>query len=288
MTRSLTICMTLLGAAAWGQAPSPTFEVASVRVSTSLQQAVAEGATVGMRITPGHVSIGHTALAKLIRIAYGITPDQLTGPDWLDDPLTIVKEGGTFDIEAKLPEGATADQVPAMLQALLADRFKLTVRRESHQVDTYALVIGKGGPKFQKKEPAQGEAEGQAAVDSRYRSTQAPGSLVKFGASTMTSIPGGGARIEASTTQGLVDYLSATLPMPVVDKTGLKGDYDIKMEIHPLGPAPGAPLDLKQLEESMHDASLAGLEKLGLKLEQQKNPVGSIVVEHVEKTPTEN
>ena len=105
--------------------------------------------------------------------------------------------------------------------------------------------------------------------------------------------PGVGTRVETSTIAGLVDYLSpqGRLPAPVIDKTGLKGDYDIKMEILARGlppREPGAPLDLNAIIEAARSRLFAAVEKLGLKLERQKNQVATIIVEHVERTPTEN
>jgi uncharacterized protein (TIGR03435 family) len=165
----------------------------------------------------------------------------------------------------------------------------LSIRRERRQTETYALLLGKGGPRFQPRDPAAGQPDNPATTsESAPASKQGQVRQRKVGASTETSIPGGGARIEASTIQGLVDYLSVQLPLPVVDKTGLKGGYDIKMEIHPLGPTPGAPLDVKELRESLKAAIIAGVKELGLDLKEQQGPLDTIIVEHVERTPTEN
>jgi uncharacterized protein (TIGR03435 family) len=119
-----------------GQIPStatPAFEVASIRPGKPFTQ----DSFIGIAIDPDRVRIGKMPLFKLIQTAYNIKPYQLEGPDWLLDPATP-DDFKIFDIEAKLPAGATADQVPLMLQALLRDRFKLTIRRGSREVDTYA------------------------------------------------------------------------------------------------------------------------------------------------------
>ena len=95
------------------------------------------------------------SLADLIRVAYRVKPYQLSGPDWMT--------AERFDVLAKMPEGATREQVPEMLKALLAEPFKLAVHRESKEHAVYALVVGKGGPKLKESAPdADAPAGGDA------------------------------------------------------------------------------------------------------------------------------
>src|SRR5204863_5587142 len=90
--------------------------------------------------------IGCYSLGKLIWIwAYGIPPFRVVGPAWMGDAASDWTDGPKFDIEAKLPEGASRDQIPAMLRELLATRFKLTAHREYREQTVYALVVTKGG-----------------------------------------------------------------------------------------------------------------------------------------------
>ena len=77
--------------------------------------------------------------------AFGIPATRLVGPAWMGDAATDWTDGPAFDIFAKLPEGASRDQVPAMLRNLLATRFKLTTHREYREQPVYALVAAKGG-----------------------------------------------------------------------------------------------------------------------------------------------
>src|SRR6266513_2944286 len=95
------------------------FEVASIRSAEPITPAMIQAGKmhVGMKIDAGKVDIGFFSLRELIPLAYEVKPFQLTGPDWLS--------AQRFDILAKLPEGATKEQVPAMLRALLEERFKL-------------------------------------------------------------------------------------------------------------------------------------------------------------------
>jgi choice-of-anchor A domain-containing protein len=133
---------------ALGQAPKPEFEVASIKPAEPIQAQTAAGNLhLGTQIDGARVDIGSLPLADLISMAIRVKPYQLSGPDWMS--------AGRFDVMGKMPEGATKEQVPEMLQALLTDRFKLTIHREtttrsisSTQIsripytDKYALIVG--------------------------------------------------------------------------------------------------------------------------------------------------
>src|ERR1022692_4004995 len=103
---------------------------------------------VGITVDKNRVNITYQSLSDILALAYGVVPVQIVGPDYL--------KAGRFDILAKLPTGATEEQVPQMLQALLAERFGLVAHREKRESQIYALVVSKGGLK--KMKPAT-EAE---------------------------------------------------------------------------------------------------------------------------------
>ncbi len=289
----LTATVALVASAQTPSATGPAFEVASIRPKSfeQVKQIVAQFAATGsfsdIEIDPERVHIAAMDLEKLIRTAYGIKDYQLEGPAWLVDPDTPTM----FEIEATLPAGATRDQVPLMLQNLLKERFKLTIRKGSKEVDTFALLLGKNGPSFKPKELSDQPEPQQNAMT---QGAQGEVTVVRNGTKE-TSAPGRGSRVETSTVGGLVDYLSPRLDKPVIDKTGLKGNFDITLQVLPTGPLPGAPTDPKELlaylreNPDVRNAPLiAAVERLGLKLERQKNPIETIIVEHAEKTPSEN
>ena len=89
---------------------------------------------------PGSMVYSNVSLKLLITAAYSVRPDQISGPAWLDTER--------YDIVGKPPAGATKDQVPAMLQHLLADRFRINVQVEERQRPGYALVASKDGVKI--------------------------------------------------------------------------------------------------------------------------------------------
>src|ERR1700683_918485 len=132
-------CTIFAALAAFGQsAPAPAFEVASVKPNTS------ESGSSRTSGTTGQLTITNRSLRQLIEMAYSAQDFQIVGPEWLSS--------AKFDIVAKIPAGAQTDQRPAMMQALLAERFHLAVHRESKEMPAYALVLAKSGPKLQQVE----------------------------------------------------------------------------------------------------------------------------------------
>jgi len=294
---SWTAALAVSVVVAFAQAPSarPSFEVASIKLASPFLQAIRDGSLIGMKIDPGYVRIGHMDLGKLIVTAYGVRRDQIVGPDWLVEPAAP-DQLNMFDIEGKLPAGATESQVPLMLQSLLEERFKLIVHKGSRETEGYALVVGKGGLKFSSKQAAR-TPEGWHD-DSLRVSEGAGGVTVHQGASTITRLPGH-MRIETSTIAGLVDFLRTQFQVPIIDKTGLSGDFDIKMDVETLRAGDAVVnkdlSDAERLKATIADATqrlqegcLAAVKMLGLELEHQKISLDTIVVEHVEKTPTQN
>ena len=144
-------CLALAAPVAPAQT-KPTFEVASVKPAAPLDRAalmaaIQNGETprIGARVDGARAEYIYLTLQDLLSLAYNVKAGQITGPDWLASQH--------FDIVAKMPDGASKDDVPRMLQALLEDRFKLALHRESKERTVLALVVGEGGPKM-KPSPA--------------------------------------------------------------------------------------------------------------------------------------
>jgi uncharacterized protein (TIGR03435 family) len=233
-------------------AQTPAFEVASIKPNRS-----GDGGS-SIRGTAGRIVMQNVPLKKATLWAYGIPDDReyaLAGPDWLTTER--------FDIQANFPADTPPQQVRQMTQALLAERFKLTLHRETRQMAVYALVVAKNGPKIRAVENAQG------------RTTGGPG------------------RLEASAIpmQKLADLLARLTGQQVIDATGLAGVFNFTLEWSP---------DESQKNIPSPDAAAAAAggagpslfsalqEQLGLKLEGRKAPVEILVVDHVEKAPTGN
>jgi len=146
----LLVAFALLAAPCAGHAQSPasppkqrTFDVATIKPSALDMQQLAVAAQagkmpkIGPEILATRAAYRFMTLSELISVAWNVRPYQISGPDWLSKQR--------FDIEATMPDGTTKNDAPAMLQALLADRFKLTVHRAQEEHKVLALVVGKAG-----------------------------------------------------------------------------------------------------------------------------------------------
>ena len=196
----------------------------------------------------------------LIRVAYGVEDFQISGaPNWEYEGYDVKAkvDSATANELQKLSEDQRNLQQQRMLQALLADRFKLALHREPKEVPVYALVIAGNGPKLQKSKPADDYANGVKGPDGVPFGPH----FMKFGPCERTS--------QGSSMANVVRTLSQRIGRPVLDKTGLTGEYDFALRCSP-------------------DEFFTALqEQLGLKLESTKGPVEVLVIDHVER-PSEN
>ena len=261
---------------AFGQSAGPQrFEVASIKPVSPDGRYM-----VRMRVDAGRLDITNFTLKALIRNACEVQAFQISGPDWMASTH--------FDIAANLPAGTTRSQVPEMLRALLAERFKMKIHRETRELPVYALVVGKNGPKMKEAEAAP-DTSGPGA--GRQSPVPAGGSVagVECGATNETPaatgwmINKGPNHVEghAMNMVSLANTLAFTLGYRVIDQTGLKGNYDFDLDY--------APEEGQRTPETIVASLLNAVQsQLGLKLEGRKGPVELIVVDHIEKTPTEN
>ena len=304
---TLSAAAVLLAGSLRAQAP-PAFEVASIKPSEPMTPAMVQSGKlhVGMKVDAKRVDIGNFSLMQLICKAYDVKTYQVVGPSWI-----TALNGQRFDIVANLPEGATKEQVPQMLQALLAERFKLAVHRESKDQSVYAMVLGKAGMaglKIQETEAPPASPEGPGPNPGVTGSSSVSVSQTKGGAvvsdgagkqQKMTMAPDGKSmrlEISGATLAELAEGLSPLTDHPVVDMTGLTGKYTMTLDLSmqemmnaarkagvavPPGPAsddasdPGATI-------------FTAVQALGLKLEPRKAPMSQIIIDHAEKMPTEN
>ena len=249
-------------------AEQPKFETASVKR--------AKECVFQNTIDPGIVAFHGYPLIVVLREAFTVKMDQIVGPSWLSSDTC-------FTIDAKIPQGANKDQIPAMLQALLAERFKLAAHKESKVRAGYALVVDKNGPKFRQSEP-------------NSASTMPHAGQIMFG------VGPGASQIKGSiTTASLAHFVSGRLNAPVEDLTGLKGKYDIDVlwvpdrSIEKMGPyAAYAAAHSDSTDNAApptigtNDIFSSFRNTLGLRLEPRKEPVEELVIDHIERIPTEN
>jgi uncharacterized protein (TIGR03435 family) len=189
-------------------------------------------------------------------------------------------DAATADALEKLSRDQRVLAQQQMLQALLGDRFRLTVHRETKELTTYTLVIAKGGPKLQEAKPGDTYPNGGTLPDGTHA-----------GAGDMKgSQTSGDLRGQAVPVARLVQSLTLMLGRPVSDKTELKGVYDFKLQFTPddrlqppSGLAPNARLPVPPADSNAPSLFDALQEQLGLKLESGKGPAEVIVIDHVER-----
>jgi uncharacterized protein (TIGR03435 family) len=284
MTRPIaaTVWAALVAGAAIGQTPDalPKFEGADVHLSAKTQNSY-------LRTSPvraGRYEIKTASIADLIRIAYGFDFEKIVGgPSWL--------ELDRFDVIAKVPAESTPEMHKQMLQSLLAERFKLVTHKDTRPLPTYSLVAKK--PSL--KEAAGTEDTGCHPVQASGPPTDGGIRLMSMNANgqqtTINLGPGMTVTYQcrnvsmetfASSLRGM---MGANLPTTndVIDETGLKGkfNFDFKYSMSLFGPMPGDPADRIPFQTALE-------KQLGLKLEEKQTPTPVIVVDSVERKPSEN
>jgi uncharacterized protein (TIGR03435 family) len=274
---------------------TPKFEVASVKPAGPAHDGPYIYRGGPGTADPERITYERIGLLSLIQRAYSPTAgydalhaldfDQLVGPAWLSTEL--------YFVDAKLPPGATKEQLRLMLQDLLAERFHLKVHFATKEFTVYELTVARNGPKLKKA------GEGPQTPQPGFP-VPAPGATraVSFAVPRNTRQTFRGASIADLANQlawplsepGVQAYANALIAAKVIDKTGLNGLYDFTVE-YAGTPAPGgshpAPLPDGQTDTApyLFDALQ---DQLGLKLEEKKAKLDVLVIDHVDKIPTEN
>jgi uncharacterized protein (TIGR03435 family) len=232
--------------------PKPEIDVASIRQNHT-------GGRSGVRFTPGNGSpvATNVTLKYLIQWAYDVEDYQVSGgPKWIDST--------SFDITAKLAQDVNPTGDPAqrayfreMFQPILADRFKLVFHRSTREIPAFALVVAKNGPKLKDL--------GKPENPQDMKMTGGRGVMV-------------GQRIPIAI---LAEALRSIVGRPVEDQTGLKGNYDFRLQWDPAENTPAAP---DRVEASIFTAIQ---EQLGLRLDSRRKLVETLIVDGAE-LPSQN
>jgi uncharacterized protein (TIGR03435 family) len=314
----------------------PTFEVASIRPPSFRGDGGPGGTKGGGRGSPGPTRIDAqrmdlplVSLGDLLPYAFRVKDYQIAAPSWVHQ--------SRWSISAKLPDGSSQDQAPDMMQALLIERFKLATHREKREQPVYTLAVANGGLKVQKASPGD-----YPTWDGSFPGFGFRGPLQSGAPITGRIVP------TANCTRhyefvplpmaAFADALTLFLGKPVVDETGMEGNYRVILELTgeaeagvmmniirpeglplpsagggggrggpgggdltpppppPPGPppndvSPGCPNPITLLGDVVGTpdaAIMKALQPLGLKLQPGRAPIDTIVVDHLEKTPTEN
>jgi uncharacterized protein (TIGR03435 family) len=259
MIKTILLALGILSSVALaGQ--SLQFEVASIKQHVRTPGARAVPQT--LRVEPTRLSYTNASLMACIQAAYGIPgegrPDYrlVGGPDWLATER--------FDIEATSDRAVDRDEMMLMLQSLLATRFKLKAHHQTRDLRVYALTVGKNGPKFAPAKDGERETLMQIPKDD----------------------PGGPAKelvVQKNSIARFTEYLSRQFDQPVIDKTGLQGDFSFTLHWIPDVNPPVSRLDV------FGPAGIRAIQdQLGLKMESVRSAIEVLVIDHIERTPTEN
>jgi len=219
--------------------------------------------------------------------AYDVKNYQVSGPAWLNTER--------YDLIAKVPPGATREQVNMMWQRLLAERFGVVLHHESKEFQVEELVVDNGGSKLKETawDPASPLPAGPPQRDEN-------GGLTSPGQVNTISPRENGASVHTIAKAQPISQLTATLSnalnRPVLDKTGLAGKYDYiidfvidQLPLPPPGqPGPGAPAAPVNATESGPDLAAAVQQQLGLRLMCSKAMLDVVLIDKAEKMPTAN
>ena len=275
----LAACAGWLAFGQAGDAP-PKFEAADIHPS-------AKSPTAFMR-TPqmrnGRFEVKNATMVDLIRFAYGFDPDKVVGgPNWL--------ELDRFDITAKVPSVLTSEAQKPILQSLLEERFKLVTRKETRPLPTFALVVG--------KKPQLKEAEGTEEAGCHPKASSGapgPGGVVfmmsdSSGKQTTLAL-GPGMTVQMICRNETMEAFASSLrgmiganlgSNPIRNETGLKGafNFDLSYSMQMIGPMASDTGERITINTAIE-------RQLGLKLEERQVPTPVLVVESVERKPSDN
>lgn len=252
----------IVSAIALAQSPPPklSFEAASIKPGPpgTAMDLIRAGA-IYTKIDDSHFSAGSMSLSSMAAMAFRVPQDQIVAPDWLIDTR--------FDVQAKLPAGSTKEQTPDMLRTLLEDRFRLAWHHDRKIVPVYALTVAKDGPKLHESpagaDPRAGGCSGGFHKICRQTSMEALALMLT--------------RFRRANARGALDR-------PVIDETGLTAKYDFDFDQGISGAGRGDADSVPGDEITAFEA----VKTLGLRLEQSSHTYDMIVVDHIERTPTEN
>jgi uncharacterized protein (TIGR03435 family) len=246
--------------------------------------------SVGLRTQGEQVRIGAYTLREYVAIAYRVRPYQVSGPDWITEDR--------FDLQAKIPAGGTADQVPQMLQRLLNERFGLKMHRDKREMPVHALVRGSSAPRLKENPFPDGMPSG--APPNVAVSGTAAGVVGNYGNGTTYAFSSDGKFVATRMTMAL---LTGTLERlgdrPMLDMTELRSAYDFSFEVGPQdyqalmirsavnAGVPIAP-QARTFMESAGNPLVAAVEQIGLKLEPRRAPIDVMVIDDARRTPTDN
>ncbi len=222
-----------------------SFETASLRIQEN-------GGSLGSQSeiqTSPETLIAHGAtLRSLVQWAWNVPPLAVSGPPEIDETH--------YDVIARTGKRADTDEIRVMLRQLLGERLSVRAHIEKKEKKAYALTLIPTGPKFQES------------------TTDGPAEFTRSISAGKTALV-----VRRGTMQELADALAKKLNELIVDQTGLKGRYDLNIDITPYAASPG---DLNISDNDVLTIMFSSLPaQTGLKLDSRRQPVDLLIVDHV-------
>jgi uncharacterized protein (TIGR03435 family) len=260
----LAFALVLSASVHFGSTQEKTFEVAAVKINNS-----GDGSS-SSQVNHGRLTFRNSTMAAIVKDAFGIKDYELSAPAWFNVDR--------YDINAKAPEGTDDKDIPEMVQSLLKERFKMVYHREPKEVAVYHLVVDKGGFK------GEVATEDGTAASSSNSGRSGTGTSSAGGAGAGS---GGGSAVplatmsSTGTLKNFADFLARNRDVnrPVIDKTGIVGRYKMALRFSPFSSqasADAGPSLFKALQD-----------QLGLRLEPAKGSIDVIVIDKMEKMPSQ-
>jgi uncharacterized protein (TIGR03435 family) len=227
----------------------PAFDVASVKEVADFEPGPTSEKIVA---NPGNLAMHSIRLRACIKWAYDVRDYQISGPSWMGAPGRLGRDIARYEILAKAPADTSVAQMKVMLQKLLAERFKLVLRRETREMPVLIMTI------------ARPDSGLKSAADQNARSRFFPG-------------PDNSLQFLNTTVAEFAEVIAGPLQIPILDRTGLTGRFDCTLR-NPRGPR----------EDFSDMVTEAIRQQLGLKLEKQKAPIEMLFVDNAQQKPVEN
>lgn len=253
-----------------------TFEVASVKPAVIPKGPVYFGpARSGPGTSdPEQITWSYARFIDLLMTAYDVKSFQITGPSWISTER--------YNVATKVPQGTSKQQLLAMWQNLLAERFGLVLHHDSKEFQVEELVVAKGGHKLKETSLADPNAEGPPQFD-KSGALNSPGFVNTIHAGS------GGATVHtvarAQTLSRLTVLLTGQVGRPVLDKTGLTGKYDFELDFTANLPAATPTETASEPGIGVADALQR---QLGLRLIAAKTKLDVLIVDKADKLPSAN
>jgi uncharacterized protein (TIGR03435 family) len=258
------------------------FEVAAIKPSGPLTS----NSILGLNADRSQIHISWSSLTDLVNMAYRVRRYQISGPDWLGSDH--------FDIVAKVPEGFDKKNIPEMLQSMLQDRFKMKSHWEKKEVAVYTLGLSKPVPNLKESAPPEAEQHFPTGNINGMRS------VIDFGSGSTFAFADNMLDAKKLNMDQFTEWFSNFMDKPVLNNTGLKGYYDFQLKLSlsdfqtmwTWAVMAGGVIVPPQAQPRADGLSLEllpnSLKEVGFKLERGKGQIDVLVIDSIQKNPTEN